>query len=74
GLTVPTAAIAISKPGSGEDVLKQILIKIGAAAPAPEKKEVKEKKEARPKAAKKPAKEKAVKAAEKTEKAVETKE
>lgn len=66
GLTVPTAAVAISKPGSGEDALKQILIKIGAAAPAPEKREAKkeEKKEAKPKAAKKPAKEKKEKPAE----------
>jgi len=67
GLTVPTAAIAISKPGSAEDALKHLLVKLGASAPAAEKKEAKKeeaKKAPKPKAAKKPAKEKKEKAAE----------
>jgi large subunit ribosomal protein L7Ae len=52
GLTVQSSAIAVSKPGAGEEALRQVLVKVRELLPskAPaEKKEDKPKKEARPK-------------------------
>jgi len=70
GLTVGTAAVAVTKAGSAEAALKDVLSKLGAPAGA-EKAEKKEeaKAEAKPekKAAKKPKKEKEEKKEEKKE-------
>ena len=61
GLTVPSAAIAVSKAGAGEEALRGILTKIREMQPSAPKKEA-PKKEEKPKA---PAKKEAPKAAPK---------
>ncbi len=51
GLTVPSAAIAVSKAGAGEEALRSILTKIRELQPSAPKKEAPVKKEAPKKAA-----------------------